>query len=116
MNPRFAKIALVATGVSALLMTVAVADESHYAGRSTYVAPKVTDPIHIDGVADEASWKQASWQELTHRWLGPEYTADDFQGRYKVVWSEKKLYILGEFSDDVLLDIHRDPLVQYWDA
>ena len=115
MKPRFAKIALLSTGVSVLLMTMAVADESHYAGRSNYAAPKVTDPIRIDGVADESSWEQASWQELTHRWLGPEYTADDFQGRFKVVWSDDKLYILGEFTDDVLLDIHRDPLVQYWD-
>ncbi|MBT8103421.1 MAG: CBM9 family sugar-binding protein, partial [Gammaproteobacteria bacterium] len=57
----------------------------------------------------------ARWQELKQRWLGPEYTAEDFQGRYKVVWTADKIYILGEFTDDVLIDTHRDPLVQYWD-
>jgi hypothetical protein len=52
---------------------------------------------------------------MAHRWLGPEYSAEDFQGRYKVVWTEDKIYILGEFVDDILIDTHRDPLVQYWD-
>ena len=52
---------------------------------------------------------------MTERWLGPEYTPEDFQGRFKVVWTENKLYILGEFVDDILIDTHRDPLVQYWD-
>ena len=69
----------------------------------------------IDGVAGEPAWAQARWQELTHRWLGPEYTAEDFQGRYKVVWTESKIYILAEFTDDILFDSHRDPLQQYWD-
>ncbi|MGI9248982.1 MAG: CBM9 family sugar-binding protein, partial [Woeseiaceae bacterium] len=94
---------------------VACADSTHYDGRTEYQAPKASSPLQIDGVADEAIWQQARWQELTHRWLGPEYTAEDFQGRYKVVWSADKLYILAEFTDDILIDTHRDPLVQYWD-
>jgi hypothetical protein len=49
------------------------------------------------------------------RWLGPEFSSDDFQGRFKVVWTEDRLYLLGEFVDDVLIDTHRDPLEQYWD-
>ena len=69
----------------------------------------------VDGIADETIWEEARWQELTQRWLGPEYSAEDFQGRYKVVWTESKIYILGEFVDDILIDTHRDPLVQYWD-
>ena len=101
-----------------LLATVtaaACADSGHYDGRSEYLAPKAAKELTIDGVADEAVWEQARWQDLTRRWLGPEYTAEDFQGRYKVVWTENKLYILGEFTDDILIDTHRDPLVQYWD-
>jgi hypothetical protein len=95
--------------------TVACADSAHYADRSEYLAPKADHELTIDGIADEAIWQQARWQELTQRWLGPEYTADDFEGRYKVVWTSDKLYILGEFTDDILIDTHRDPLVQYWD-
>ncbi len=91
------------------------ADGTHYEGRSQYFAPRASSAPTIDGVADEAIWSQASWRELTHRWLGPEYEPGDFQGRFKVVWTESRIYILAEFVDDVLLDTHRDPLVQYWD-
>ena len=91
------------------------ADSAHYDDRSEYRAPKASHALTIDGVADEEIWQQAKWHELTQRWLGPEYTAEDFSGRFKVVWTEDKLYILGEFTDDILIDTHRDPLVQYWD-
>jgi len=92
-----------------------VAATDHAPGRTTYEAPRATGSINIDGRATEAAWEQAPWQELKHRWLGPEYSPEDFQGRYKVVWAGTKLYILGEFVDDVLLDTYRDPLIQYWD-
>ena len=106
---------MIATILSAMVATPAFADSAHYEGRSQYFAPKAASPPTIDGVSNEAIWGQANWQELTQRWLGPEYSADDFQGRYKVVWTDSKIYILGEFVDDVLMDTHRDPLVQYWD-
>ncbi len=99
----------------ATVATTACADSVHYDGRTEYLAPKATGPLTIDGVGDEEIWQHARWQDLTHRWLGPEYTAEDFQGRYKVVWTADKVYILGEIVDDVLIDTHRDPLVQYWD-
>ena len=101
-----------------LLATVAAAacaDSNHYDDRSEYRAPKAAHELSIDGVADEVIWQQAQWHDLTQRWLGPEYSAEDFEGRFKVVWTESKLYILGEFTDDILIDTHRDPLVQYWD-
>jgi len=103
----------------AILLTVGVssacAETRHYEGRSDYRAPRAAVAPSIDGVADEAIWADAAWREMTERWLGPEYTPEDFQGRFKVVWTEKRLYILGEFVDDILIDTHRDPLVQYWD-
>jgi len=91
------------------------ANAAHYDQRSEYRAPKAAVAPVVDGVADDVAWQNARWQGLTRRWLGPEYTADDFEGRYKVVWTEEKIYILGEFVDDILIDTHRDPLVQYWD-
>jgi len=88
---------------------------SHYPGRSEYRAPKAKRAPSVDGVADEPIWQRARWQELKYRWLGPEYSAADFRGRFKVVWTAKRIYILGEIVDDILFDSHRDPLVQYWD-
>jgi hypothetical protein len=105
----------VAASLLLITMSSALAESTHYEGRTEYHAPRADVPLKIDGVADESVWKQASWQELTHRWLGPEYKAEDFRGRYKVVWTESKIYILGEFTDDILFDSHRDPLQQYWD-
>jgi hypothetical protein len=87
----------------------------HAPDRTTYAAPRASSAPRIDGVADEAVWKQAPWQPVTHVWLGEPPTAEDFQGRYKVAWHGDRLYLLGEFVDDVLFDAHRDPLVRYWD-
>ena len=105
--------------LAAVLLTLATdagaADRTHYEGRSEYLAPKATSAMTVDGVADESAWERAEWREIKYRWLGPEYTAEDFQGRFKVVWTADRLYLLGEFVDDVLIDTHRDPLVQYWD-
>jgi hypothetical protein len=102
----------------ALALTAAMptyAAPSHDADRSHYQAPRAADAPRVDGVADDPAWQRASWRDLNNRWLGPELSSADFQGRYKVVWTQDKLYLLVEFTDDILIDSHRDPLVQYWD-
>jgi len=101
----------------ALLAVVraAAADGAHYADRNEYRAPRATEAPTVDGLADEDIWQKAEWHELDHRWLGPEYLPEDFAGRFKLVWTENKLYLLVEITDDILIDTHRDPLVQYWD-
>ncbi len=91
------------------------ADAAHEDNRSEYRAPESAAPLTIDGVADEPVWAQAEWRPINQRWLGPEYSAEDFQGRYKIVWTESSIYLLVEVVDDVLIDTHRDPLIQYWD-
>jgi len=88
---------------------------SHHPGRTVYRAPRAKRAPTVDGAANESIWKRARWHSLEHRWLGPPFSKDDFQGRFKVVWTAKKIYILVELVDDVLFDAHRDPLVQYWD-
>jgi len=93
----------------------AYSTETHAPNRTEYFAPYAGKAINIDGVADESVWQLAKWQNLDKRWLGPEYSKEDFQGRYKVVWSKSKLYILTEIVDDILIDTHRDPLTQNWD-
>jgi hypothetical protein len=112
----FRALSLLAAALfSAAAAPSAYADETHYAQRTEYRAPLVAVTPMIDGVADDGVWERARWKPIEERWLGPEYTSDDFHGRYKVVWTEDRIYILGEFVDDVLIDTHRDPLVQYWD-
>ena len=100
---------------AALLATAACADDTHLPDRGRYLAPHAGTAPTIDGVADEAIWQDAAWRDIAYTWLGPEYSAEDFQGRFKVVWTEQSIYILAEITDDILFDSHRDPLVQYWD-
>ena len=114
-NPKVSYGLLITGVLLASAATPALANEAHYDDRTEYRAPRAAVAPIVDGIADEAIWEQATWQDLTRRWLGPEYSAEDFQGRYKVVWTTDKIYILGEFVDDILIDTHRDPLVQYWD-
>jgi hypothetical protein len=91
------------------------ADTAHYEGRNLYIAHRSAEALDIDGVANEPVWQAAEWHDIDNLWLGPEYTADDFSGRFRVAWTEERLYILVEIVDDILFDSHRDPLVQYWD-
>jgi len=94
----------------------AAADEpTHLPDRSVYHAPRAAAAPVIDGIADDDAWSRAEWHSVEERWLGPEYDAQDFSGRYKVVWTKDRLYLLGQFTDDILFDGHRNPLVQYWD-
>ncbi len=112
---------IIEPGVKAVLLALltacasAPADNAHYPGRGEYRAPLAPAALLVDGIADEAIWAQAQWYDIAHRWLGPEYSEEDFQGRFKVVWTADRIYILGEFVDDILIDTHRHPLVQYWD-
>jgi hypothetical protein len=85
------------------------ADRSHYLARFANVAPS------IDGSRNDVAWESAQWRPLNNIWLGGPLEPTDFNGRYKVTWTEQKLYVLVEFTDDVLVDFHRDPLTQYWD-
>ena len=89
--------------------------DSHDAERSHYRAPLANVPPSIDGQSDDDAWKNADWRPINNVWLGGPLDPADFSGRYKVAWTEHKLYVLVEFTDDVLVDFHRDPLTQYWD-
>ncbi|MCU0975109.1 MAG: CBM9 family sugar-binding protein [Steroidobacteraceae bacterium] len=107
---------LVAAAALALqLPSTGHGEPTHAEGRSEYRAPRAAVAPAIDGVADDPAWQSAPWRELSHRWLGPEYSKADFQGRFKVVWTPDRIHLLVEIVDDVLIDRHRDPLVRYWD-
>ena len=59
------------------------AESTHLPDRNEYRAPLAVEAMTIDGKADEAAWARAEWHAIDHRWLGPEYTGQDFQGRFK---------------------------------
>ena len=111
---QFLRVSIVTAVIIAGLAPL-TAHASHSEARSSYVAPRAATDIHVDGTASEPDWERAAWRDIKHRWLGPEYSADDFAGRFKVVWTPERIYILAEIVDDILYDAHRDPLVQYWD-
>lgn len=106
---------MLAAALQVALAPCASAEETHVADRTGYHAPRATSAPTVDGVAAEATWDAARWQDIDQLWLGPEYRNADFQGRFKVVWTPQKIFVLVEVVDDILFDSHRDPLVQYWD-
>ncbi len=78
-------------------------------------AHKAQENIAIDGSGREKSWQLATWNPLNELILGVMPTAEDFSGRFKILWDEKQLYLLVEITDDVLFDQHANPLNLYWD-
>ncbi|TYK66397.1 sugar-binding protein [Colwellia echini] len=82
---------------------------------SALEAKKTPQAIQIDGLANEASWQLASWQQIDNVILGENLTKDDFSAQYKIMWDEQQLYLLVEITDDVLFDQHADPRYLYWD-
>ncbi|MEN7343151.1 MAG: sugar-binding protein [Pseudomonadota bacterium] len=73
-----------------------------------------TETPTIDGRIDVA-WERASWRPMDALILGELPSADDFSGRYKLLWRENALYLLAEIHDDQLVDARPDPLEAYWD-
>jgi hypothetical protein len=83
--------------------------------QADYYAPQATAIPLIDGKSDDACWDDANWANIDYLWLGTPAAANDFQGRYKIVWAGTKLYYLVEITDDVLSDTHTNPLDRYYD-
>ncbi len=69
----------------------------------------------IDGLVNDKAWSKAEWHNLDQHILGEVPKADDFEGRYKLLWNKRELFLLAEITDDVLNDTHADPLDSYWD-
>ncbi|PKG85888.1 sugar-binding protein [Colwellia sp. 75C3] len=94
--------------ISTLLMLVAL-------NATALEAVKSPEKIQIDGLADEAGWRLATWQPIDKLILGTQPSAEDFSGRFKIMWDEAQLYLLVEITDDILFDQHADPRHLYWD-
>jgi hypothetical protein len=80
-----------------------------------YRAPFATIAPTVDGIASEEIWQDATWVPIAQLYLGTAPTATDFAGRYKIVWTSSRLYLLVEITDNLLSDDHADPLTNWWD-
>lgn len=100
----FRIISLVLLLVSSLCLSVQ-AYESPYAKQA---------PV-IDGRIDKSIWDAAQWEYIDQLTLGEAPSAEDFTGRFKVIWNEDRLFLLAEIVDDILIDTHADPLEMYWE-
>ena len=77
--------------------------------------PRAAQAPVIDGDPADPAWERAEWRAIDQLMLGAPPGAEDFSGRYKLVWTEDHLYLLAEIVDDVLHDSRADPLLQYWE-
>lgn len=84
-------------------------------GDGNYAAHKASENIVIDGKGDEKNWEKATWAPLKYKWLGKDYTPEDFSGRYKILWNEDKIYYLVEITDEILNDQRPDPFNDWWE-
>ena len=74
-----------------------------------------TAPV-IDGIGDELCWKSAQWASINQPFDGKALPdSSDFYGRYKIVWTSSRLYILMEITDDKLIDNRVNPSDNYWE-
>jgi hypothetical protein len=55
----------------------------------------------IDGIGDDLCWNDAQWATLNQLWIGSAVNATDYSGRFKVLWTPERLYVLIEIVDDV---------------
>jgi hypothetical protein len=85
-------------------------------GKDDFAACFAETPPVIDGSGNDPCWAKAKWQDINYAWmyqspkslpgtLNPDGTVSktaDFSGRFKVVWTADRLYILAEIIDDII--------------
>ena len=76
---------------------------------------KANTTINIDGIANEEVWQKAQAYPIDQLWLGAPYDANDFEGSYKLCWTDNALYALVTIKDDSLYNPYKEPLTRYWD-
>ncbi len=80
-----------------------------------YTARKAQSPLSIDGKGEEKDWAKAVWKSMPHAWLGTTPAAEDFTGKYKMLWDENYIYYLVEVTDDSLSDQHKSAFDLWWE-
>ena len=66
-----------------------------------YDAPRLSNAPTVDGDHTDEVWQTVPWGGLAYWITGDTINdMDDFSGRYKIGWTEERLYILVEITDD----------------
>jgi hypothetical protein len=94
-------------------------------GLYDYAAPFAETAPIIDGKGDDPIWAKAPWRPIDQVWLGGGNASSTnltppppgtYAGRFKIVWTEDRLYYLAEILDDYISTTRQDtPLVNYWE-
>jgi len=91
-------------------------DETITLGQGDFFAYFAEIPPVIDGNGDDPAWEKSKWQDIKYAWMyqppkslsgtlssdGAVSKTADFSGRFKVVWTADRLYILAEIIDDII--------------
>ncbi len=67
-----------------------------------YEAPfTVTIPV-IDGNGNDTCWNKADWAPIDQVWIENAVSETDYSGKFKVMWTPDRLYLLIQVTDDSL--------------
>ncbi|ALS99911.1 CBM9 family sugar-binding protein [Lacimicrobium alkaliphilum] len=105
---------LIAVLITIVLLMPMLAEAEAEAEAESVVLHTAEAPV-IDGRGDDPAWQQAQWRPMPYLITGSMPSAEDFSGRFKLLWDKDYLYLQAEITDDVLYDAYPDPLKQYWD-
>src|SRR5690606_2674295 len=67
--------------------------------RRHYVTQRLSGPVRLDGIPDEAAWDAVSWSEEFIQHQPTENTPPSEQSRFKVLYDAKFLYIAYQCLD-----------------
>jgi hypothetical protein len=80
-----------------------------------YIAKKALEEPKIDGMGQEKNWELVPWRDIKYVWLGEDPSPQDFSGRYKILWTESRVYYLVEITDNLLSDQHKEAFDNWWE-
>lgn len=67
-----------------------------------YEAPFTVTIPEIDGNGDDTCWNKADWAPIDQVWIGNAVSETDYSGKFKVMWTPDRLYLLIQVVDDSL--------------
>jgi hypothetical protein len=107
-------IKLNASIFSAIVLLLII--NSAVASPFNYKAYRAENAPVIDGIGNEECWSYAKWESINQPFDGQVLPdSSDFYGRYKIVWTSSRLYVLMEITDDKLVDNRINPSDNYWE-
>jgi hypothetical protein len=77
--------------------------EHHKPYKQGYYEAKYTKTLPvIDGNGNDTCWNKADWAPIDQVWIGNTVSESDYSGKFKVMWTKDRLYVLVRVVDDSL--------------